>query len=93
MIQHMAIQHMAKLQHNVLPTMQGSANYQIRVRGSPDASWSERLGGMQVAEFQRLDGDMETTLVGRHREQHDSENNLKTPMISLPIVCQRRRHE
>ncbi len=83
---------MAKLQHNVLPTMQGPANYQIRVRGHLDASWSDRLGGMQIAELQRSDGDMETTLVGRLADQAALSGVLNTlyelhlPMLSAQYM-------
>lgn len=78
---------MAKQQHIVLPTMQGSANYQIRVRGSLDASWSERLGGMRIDESQRPDGVLETTLVGRLADQAALSGVLNTLYeLHLPVL-------
>jgi len=45
--------------------MHGPAIYRIRVRGKLDASWSDRIGGMQVTETRGPDGEVETILVGR----------------------------
>jgi hypothetical protein len=45
--------------------MHGPAVYQIRDRGCLDASWSERIVGMQVTETRGSDGQPETILVGR----------------------------
>ena len=32
-----------------IPNMDGPATYRIRVNGSLDASWSDRLGGMSIS--------------------------------------------
>ncbi len=60
---------MAELQHPRMPTMHGPAIYRIRVRGRLDASWSDRVGGMQVTETRGSDGEAETILVGRLADQ------------------------
>ena len=49
--------------------MHGPAIYRIRVRGRLDASWSDRIDGMQVTETRGPDGEAETTLVGRLADQ------------------------
>ena len=50
-------------------TMHGPAIYKIRVRGSLDDSWSDRVGGMQITETRGSDGKAETILVGRIADQ------------------------
>ncbi len=78
---------MAKKRHVVLPTMQEPANYRIRVRGSLDVSWSDRLGGMQVTECESLDGDVETTLTGRLVDQAALSGVLNTLYeLHLPVL-------
>ena len=49
--------------------MHGPAIYRIHVRGRLDASWSDRVGGMQVTETRGADGQPETILVGRLADQ------------------------
>ena len=44
--------------------MHGPAIYRICVRGRLDASWSDRIGGMQITETRGPDGQVETILVG-----------------------------
>jgi hypothetical protein len=43
----------AKKQHKI-PKMSGPAIYKIRVRGHLDDTWSDRLGGMQISEINRM---------------------------------------
>ncbi len=50
-------------------TMHGPAIYRIRVRGRLDASYSDRIGGMQITESVGADGAPETILVGRVVDQ------------------------
>jgi len=78
---------MAKQRHNMLPTMQGPANYRICVRGRLDASWSDRLGGMEVTESQRPNGDVETILAGRLADQAALSGVLNTlHELHLPLL-------
>jgi len=49
--------------------MHGPAIYRICVRGHLDASWSDRIGGMQITETRGPDGNPETILVGRLADQ------------------------
>ena len=44
--------------------MHGPASYRIQVRGRLDASWSDRLAGMNLAEHRCPDGEVVTILVG-----------------------------
>ena len=82
-----ALTAMAKQRHNVLPTMQGPAKYRIRVRGHLDASWSDRLGGMEVTEAQGPDGDVETILAGRLADQAALSGVLNTlHELHLPLL-------
>ncbi len=60
---------MVEHQNPRMPTMHGPAIYRIRVRGRLDASWSDRIGGMQVTETRGPDGEAETILVGRLADQ------------------------
>ncbi len=78
---------MAKQPHNLPPTMQGPANYRIRVRGRLDASWSDRLGGMQITEHQSPDGAVETILAGRLADQAALSGVLNTLYeLHLPVL-------
>jgi len=70
-----------------IPTMHGPAIYRIRVRGGLDASWSDRVGGMQVTEVRGPDGKAETILVGRLLDQAALAGILKTLYeLHLPVV-------
>ncbi len=60
---------MAEYQNPRMPTMHGPAIYRIWVRGRLDASWSDRIGGMQLTEDRGPDGEVETILVGRLADQ------------------------
>ena len=50
-------------------TMHGPAIYRIRVRGRLEASYSDRVGGMQITELRGANGAPETILVGRLADQ------------------------
>ena len=70
-----------------MPTMHGPAIYRIRVRGRLEASWSDRIGGMQVTETRGPDGQAETILVGRLPDQAALAGILKTLYeLHLPVV-------
>ena len=60
---------MAEKQQHRTPTMHGPAIYRIHVRGRLDASWSDRVGGMQITETRGSDGQAETILVGHLPDQ------------------------
>ena len=69
------------------PTMEEPANYRIRVRGSVDARWSERLGGMRVSTSRAADGEVETVLSGRLADQAALAGVLNTVYeLHLPVV-------
>ena len=46
-----------------------SGTYRIRVKGRLDERWSDRLAGMQISTSQGANKKMESTLVGRIRDQ------------------------
>ena len=78
---------MAENQNPRMPTMHGPAIYRIRVRGRLDASWSDRIGGMQVTETRGSDGQAETILVGRLPDQAALAGILKTLYEwHLPVI-------
>ncbi len=67
--------------------MHGPAIYRIRVRGRLDASWSDRIGGMQVTETRGPDGQVETILVGRLPDQAALAGILQSLYeLHLPVV-------
>ena len=67
--------------------MHGPAIYRIRVRGRLDASWSDRIGGMQVTETRGPDGQVETILVGRLSDQAALAGILQSLYeLHLPVV-------
>jgi hypothetical protein len=45
------------------------ANYQIRVQGHLDNSWSDQCWGMHISKRKRAGHVLETTLVGQLRDQ------------------------
>ena len=45
------------------------ATYCIEAEGHLDASWSDRLAGMQISTQKRADQSTVTTLIGRIRDQ------------------------
>jgi len=70
-----------------MSTMHGPAIYRIRVRGRLDASWSDRVGGMQVIKTRGADGKAETILVGRLPDQAALAGILKTLYeLHLPVI-------
>jgi hypothetical protein len=60
---------MASAQQDNQPTMQGPATYRIRVSGSVDPQWADRVSGMQTTHLTRLRGKTESVLVGRLADQ------------------------
>jgi hypothetical protein len=52
-----------------LLSMKEPAIYRIRVRGHLDSKWADRLEALNITESQQDDGESETTLVGRLRDQ------------------------
>ena len=50
-------------------TFDRPGNYRIRVLGTLDKSWSERLGGMYITASSRGDQRQVSTLVGLIRDQ------------------------
>jgi len=62
-------------------------NYRIRVRGTLDESWSERLGGLFITINQKDDHTTETTLVGLMRDQAELSGVLNTLYeLHLPLL-------
>lgn len=67
--------------------MHGPAVYEIRVRGRLEATWSDRLEGMRITGSRRLDGEMETVLVGRLADQAAFSGVLNTLYeLHLPVL-------
>ena len=62
------------------PTIHITAIYRICVRGHPDASWADRLGGMKITESRGSDGELETVLAGRLADQAASQHALRTTL-------------
>jgi hypothetical protein len=54
------------------------AVYRIRVEGTLDASWSDRLGGMTISLETPEEGSPTTTLVGELRDQASLAGVLST---------------
>jgi hypothetical protein len=78
---------MAEKQQHRTPTMHGPAIYRICVRGRLDASWSDRIGGMQITETRGPDGQAETILVGRLPDQAALSGILNALYdLHLPVV-------
>jgi hypothetical protein len=73
--------------HLKTPTMQGPAIYKIRVRGSLDVSWPDRIGGMQITEVRGADKRPETILVGRLVDQATLSGILNSLYeLHLPVL-------
>jgi len=54
-------------------------NYRIRVLGILDESWSERLAGLRIRQFERQDHEKPVTeLVGKIRDQAELSGLLNT---------------
>ena len=83
---------MAEKQRIRTPTMHGPATYRIHVGGRLDASWSDRIGGMQITEIHAADGQTETILVGRLADQAalsgimNSLYELHMPVLSAECI-------
>jgi hypothetical protein len=72
--------------------MHEPAIYQIRVRGRLSATWSDRVGGMQITEVRGPDEQPETILVGRLADQAmlagilNSLYELHLPVLSADCI-------
>ena len=51
------------------PSMQGAAEYRIRVRGHLSDNWCDRLGGLSIRRWTSDDGAKTTDLTGRLEDQ------------------------
>lgn len=61
--------------------------YRIFIRGTLDASWSDRLGGMTVSCDRLADSGPETTLIGELADQSALVGVLNTLHdLGLPLV-------
>ena len=66
--------------------------YQIRVKGRLDASWSDRLGGMEISTVDRAEGAPETNLVGWLPDQAalsgvlNALYGLHLPLLSVELM-------
>ena len=59
-------------------TFDRPGNYRIRVQGSLDKSWSERLGGLRITTSSLKDQGSVTALVGQVRDQAELAGVLNT---------------
>jgi len=68
------------------------ATYRIRVQGSLDSAWSERLGGMRISMDPEPGNESRTTLVGELADQAALSGVLKAlydlriPLLSVEIL-------
>jgi len=63
-------------------------NYRIRVLGTLNKRWSERLGGMYITTNSRGDQKKESTLVGLMRDQAELAGVLNTLYeLHLPLLA------
>ena len=70
-----------------LPSMNGPAIYEVRVRGHLEATWSSRLEAMNITESQDEDGEVESILVGRLDDQGALSGVLNTLYeLHLPVL-------
>ena len=73
-------------------TLGTPATYRICVQGELAASWSERLGGLQITTHRRQDQTLVTTLVGVVRDQAEligivnSLYDLHLPLLSVQML-------
>lgn len=71
-----------------LLAMSTSATYQIIVKGSLDAGWSKRLGGMLITPLQQDSQDALTLLVGEMADQDMLFGVLLALYdLRLPLLC------
>jgi hypothetical protein len=67
--------------------MNGPADYRICVCGRLDATWSDRLAGMQITESQGTQGEPQTVLEGRLADQAALSGVLNTLYeLHLPVL-------
>ncbi len=68
-------------------TLEGLATYQIRIKGSLGAHWSDRLGGMRIATSSQKGQERVTELVGQLLDQAALLGVLNTLYdLHLPIL-------
>ena len=68
-------------------TFTGPGNYRIRVKGSLDEKWSERLAGMYITLNHRENRGTQATLVGRLQDQAELAGVLNTLYeMHLPLL-------
>ena len=66
--------------------------YQIRVKGRLDASWSDRLGGMEISASDQAEGTPEAILVGWRPDQAalcgvlNALYDLHLPLLSVELI-------
>jgi hypothetical protein len=78
---------MAKIPVENPPSMKGPAIYRIRVEGRLEAKWSRRLEAMNITEWERPDGGIESILVGRLADQTALAGVLNTLYeLHLPVL-------
>ena len=69
------------------PTMQGPAIYRIRVRGTLDSNWSNRVEDMQIEVLKRSDGSAESILEGCLVDQSAFSGVMNTLYdLHLPVI-------
>ncbi len=70
-------------------------SYRILIRGTLDADWSDRLGGMTISATQLVDGASATTLIGELADQSalvgvlNTLHDLGLPLVSVECVADR----
>ncbi len=67
--------------------------YRILIRGTLDAGWSDRLGGMTITAAQLADGAPATTLIGELADQSalvgvlNTLHDLGLPLMSMEHIA------
>jgi hypothetical protein len=67
--------------------------YRILIRGTLDAGWSDRLGGMTISAAQLADGTAASTLIGELADQSalvgvlNALHDLGLPLVSVECVA------
>jgi hypothetical protein len=73
--------------------LDASGRYRILIRGTLDAGWSDRLGGMTISAAQMADGTPATTLFGELTDQSalmgvlNALHDLGLPLVSVEHVA------
>lgn len=72
--------------------------YRILIRGTLNASWSDRLGGMTISVARLADGTPATTLIGELSDQSalvgvvNTLHDLGLPLVSVERVSDEAEH-